>query len=246
MNFYPIFLHEMIIFKRRVAGIGYLFSTMITPLLYLIAFGLGLGKGMSVDGISYLVFVVPGICAMSSMTNSYTWIATSITVGRLHFKTFDEYMVSPITPTDIMLGEVLSGVVRGLFASSLVLIAGAIFGAGFPANPVFWIVWILNCLIFACFGVISGFLAKSHEDTATFSNLFIMPMSFFCGTFFPIDKLPYIIKTGLYFLPLTHASSALRASFMGQQVNINSIGIMILIFILCFYWGIVTIKRANR
>ncbi|MFH1860076.1 MAG: ABC transporter permease [bacterium] len=246
MNFYPIFLREMIIFKRRIVGLGYLFSTMITPLLYLIAFGLGLGRGMSVDGVSYLAFVVPGICAMSSMTNSYTWIATSIAVGRLHFKTFDEYSVSPVTAVDIMLGEVLSGVVRGLFASSLVLIAGAILGAGFPVSPVFLAVWILNCLIFACFGVISGFLAKSHEDTATFSNLFIMPMSFFCGTFFPIDNLPYFIKTGLYFLPLTHASNALRASFLGQQVNANSIIIMILIFILCFYCGIITIKRANR
>ncbi|MFH1963686.1 MAG: ABC transporter permease [bacterium] len=246
MNFYPIFLREMIIFKRRVAGLGYLFSTMITPLLYLIAFGLGLGKGMSVNGVSYLAFVVPGICAMSSMTNSYTWIATSITVGRLHFKTFDEYLVSPVTAVDIMLGEVLSGVVRGLFASSLVLIAASIFGAGFPVNPVFWAVWILNCLIFACFGVISGFLAKSHEDTATFSNFFIMPMSFFCGTFFPINKLPYFIQAGLNFLPLTHASSALRASFLGQPVNITSIVIMILVFILCFCWGIITIKRANR
>ncbi|MDI6795251.1 MAG: ABC transporter, partial [bacterium] len=93
MNFYPIFLREMIIFKRRLLNIGYLFSTMITPLLYLIAFGLGLGRGMSIEGVSYLMFVVPGICAMSSMINSYTWIATSISVGRLHFKTFDEYQV---------------------------------------------------------------------------------------------------------------------------------------------------------
>ncbi len=246
MNFYPIFLREMLIFKRRLLRIGYLFSTMITPLLYLVAFGLGLGRSISIEGVAYLMFVVPGICAMSSMTNSYSWIATSISVGRLHFKTFDEYQVSPVTATDIMLGEVLSGMVRGLFASSLILVAGAIFGAGFPANPVFLLVWILNCLIFACFGVISGFWAKSHEDTATFSNFFIMPMAFFCGTFFPIDKLPAFIKGFLYFLPLTHASNCLRASFLGQKVEVISLGIMLIFFVVCFYWGVLTIRRSNR
>ncbi|PIP41565.1 ABC transporter [Candidatus Desantisbacteria bacterium CG_4_9_14_3_um_filter_40_11] len=246
MNFYPIFLREMLIFKGRLLRVGYLFSNMITPLLYLITFGLGLGRGISIEGISYLMFVVPGICAMSSMTNSYTWIATSISVGRLHFKTFDEYQVSPVSATDIMLGEVLSGVVRGLFASSLILIAGAIFGVGFPQSPIFLLILVLNCLIFACFGVISGFWAKSHEDTSTFSNFFIMPMAFFCGTFFPIDKLPEFIKGFLYFLPLTHASNALRASFLGQEVNLISVGIMFAIFAVCFYWGVVTIRRSNR
>lgn len=246
MNFYPIFLREMLIFKRRLLRIGYLFSTMVTPLLYLVAFGLGLGRGISIDGISYLAFVVPGICAMSSMTNSYSWIATTIAVGRLHFKTFDEFQVSPVTATDIMLGEVLSGVVRGLFASSLILVAGAVFGAGFPQSPVFLLAWVLNCLIFACFGVISGFWAKSHEDTSTFSNFFIMPMAFFCGTFFPVDRLPYFIKAVLYFLPLTHASKALRASFLGQEVEMVSIGIMFAVFIISFYWGVATIRRSNR
>jgi Nod factor-specific ABC transporter NodJ protein len=246
MNFYPIFLREMIIFKRRLLRLGYLFSSMITPLLYLLTFGLGLGRGLSVEGVPYLMFVVPGICAMSSMTNSYTWIATSISVGRLHFKTFDEYLVSPATARDIMLGEVLSGVVRGLFASSLILVAGSIFGAGFPQSPIFLLVWVLNCLIFACLGVVFGFLAKSHEDTATFSNFFIIPMAFFCGTFFPIDKLPAFIKTFLYFLPLTHACKALRTSFLGQEVKIVSLGIMLLFFALCFYLGVVTIRRSNR
>ena len=84
MNFYPIFLREMLIFKKRLTRPGYIFSALVTPLLYLLAFGLGLGKGMTVEGISYLAFVVPGICAMSSMTNSYSGIATSLAVGRIH------------------------------------------------------------------------------------------------------------------------------------------------------------------
>ena len=246
MNFYPVFLREMIIFKRRLLRIGYLFSTMITPLLYLLAFGLGLGRDINIDGISYLAFVVPGICAMSSMTNSYTWSATSIAVGRLHFKTFDEYMISPVRPSAIMLGEVLAGVVRGIFASSFILIAGAIFGAGFPKNPVFLIAWLLNCLIFACLGVISGVLARSHEDTAAFSNFLIMPMAFFCGTFFPVDRLPYFIRGFLYLLPLTHTSRALRAGFLGKDIPAASLAIMIMFLIILFLSGVMMIRRSNK
>ena len=246
MNFYPIFLREMLIFRRRLLKVGYLFSTMITPVLYLVAFGLGLGKTIRVEGVSYLSFVVPGICAMSSMTNSYTWIATSISVGRLHFKTFDEFQVCPVSPWDIMTGEILGGLVRGMFASSLILVAGVLFGAGFPTHPVFYFVWMLNCLIFSCFGVVSGFYAKSHEDTSTFSNFVIMPMAFFCGTFFPIDKLPGFIKGILYFLPLTHAARALRSAFLGGKAAVESIVIMLTVFALSYLWGIVIIRRSNR
>lgn len=245
MNFYPVFLREMIIFRRRLLRFGYLLSTMITPLLYLVAFGLGLGRGISVDGVPYLAFVIPGICAMSSMTNSYTWIATSVAVGRLHFKTYEAYQISPLTATDIMTGQILSGMVRGLFASSLVIVAGALFGAGFPKSPAFYLAWILNCLIFACLGVVSGFRARSHEDTAIFSNFLIMPMAFFCGTFFPIEKLPGFIQACLYFLPLTHATKALRNGFMGNGVATESLLIMLVVLILSFYWGVYSIKKGE-
>lgn len=246
MNFYPILLREMIIFKRRLLKFGYLFSSMMTPVLYLVTFGLGLGRGMTIEGMSYLSFVVPGICAMSSMTNSFTWISTSISVGRLHFKTFDEYRISPVKSSDIMMGEILSGMIRGLFASSLVLLAGAAFGAGFPRNPVFFLAWGLNCLIFACLGVISGYLAKSHEDTALFSNFIIMPMAFFCGTFFPIERLPGFIRSALYCLPLTHSTKIMRSGFLGLPTDPASLVMLPVIFILAFFLGVITIGRSYK
>ena len=110
----------------------------------------------------------------------------------------------------------------------------------------FFVVWILNCLIFACFGVIAGFMAESHEDTAMFSNFFIMPMAFFCGTFFPVEKLPAFIRWILYFLPLTHATDALRATFLGRAPEWGSIAIMLAVFGICFYWGMFTIEKSNR
>ena len=59
--------------------------------------------------------------------------------------------------------------------------------------------------------------AKSHEDTATYSNFLIMPMAFFSGTFFPIDRMPAIVKAVIYVLPLTHTNILIRKTSLDEE-----------------------------
>ena len=243
---YPVFLREMLVFARRLKGSGYVFSALITPLLYLVTFGLGLGRGMTVSGVSYLLFVIPGICAMSTMTNAYNGVAVSISVGRLHFKSFELFLTSPISYASIVAGEVLAGAVRGLFASCFVVIAGLALGAHIPLSPIFYMAWILTALIFSCTGVIAGFWASSHEDTSQFSNFFIMPMSFFCGTFFAVDKLPPVIRWILYCLPLTHATRAMRNGFVGSGTPWMSLVALCVFLVVFFFIALYMVKRSKR
>jgi ABC-2 type transport system permease protein len=243
---YPVFLREMLVFGRRLKGSGYVFSALVTPLLYLLTFGLGLGRGMSMSGVSYLVFVIPGICAMSTMTNSYNGVAVSISVGRLHFKSFELFLTSPIAYWEIVAGEVLAGAVRGLFASAFVLVAGAILGAHLPTSPIFYPAWALTALLFSCTGVIAGFWASSHEDTSQFSNFFIMPMAFFCGTFFSIDKLPKAIRVILHFLPLTHATKSMRAGFTGGPLPWESLFVLAGFVCILFAIALVMVHHSKK
>ena len=83
MNVWPVFLREMMIFANRLKKPGYVMAMLVTPLLYLVTFGLGLGRQINMGESTYLIFIVPGICAMSTMTNSFTGIASSLAVGRL-------------------------------------------------------------------------------------------------------------------------------------------------------------------
>ena len=115
MNWYPIFLREMIQFKKKLFRLGYIFTSMMVPLLYLLAFGLGLGRSVQVPGGTYLGFLLPGLVAMSSMNNSYNWVASGLNLSRVYFKTFQVLIQAPIAPTSIMAGYVLAGMVRGLF-----------------------------------------------------------------------------------------------------------------------------------
>lgn len=214
---YPVFLREMLIFKHKLLRVGYLFSAMVTPIIYLVTFGLGLGRHVSISGGNYAAFLVPGLVAMTSMNNSYTWVASALNMNRLYFKTFQVLVQAPIRPSSILLGEIAAGMAKGLFASLLIILAGYAAAPGFGLSAILLVALLVNCFLFANLGVITGMRAKSHEDTATYSNFFIMPMAFLSGTFFQVDRLPMVLKAMVYILPLTHTNILIRKTTMDFQ-----------------------------
>ncbi|HSB51137.1 MAG TPA: ABC transporter permease [Dissulfurispiraceae bacterium] len=214
---YPVFLREMLLFRRKLLRAGYLFSAMVVPVIYLVTFGLGLGRNVTIHGTDYLTFLVLGLVAMSSMNNSYSWVASALTLNRLYFKTFQIFVQAPIRPVSLMTGEVLAGMVKGLFASSLIAAVGYVTSPSFSLSALVVFTVFLNCFVFASLGVISGMLAKSHEDTATYQNFFILPMAFFSGTFFPVDNLPGFLKFLVHIMPLTHTNVLVRKTALDGE-----------------------------
>jgi ABC-2 type transport system permease protein len=234
IEWYPVFLKEMLHFKRKLLRMGYIFSAMMAPIIYLITFGVGLGRTVRLsEGTDYLTFLLPGLVAMSSMNNSYSWVASSLNLSRIYFKTFQVYIQSPVKPFSIMIGEVLAGMVKGLFASLLIIVVGFVVPSKFSINLIFVVTLLLNCFMFASLGVITGMITKSHEDTATYSNFFIMPMAFFSGTFFSIDRIPAIFKPMIYIMPLTHTNILIRKTFIDIEGLISLI--VIIFYCFCFF-----------
>ena len=229
-GWYPIFLREMLLFRRKLLRVGYLFSAMVVPIIYLVTFGLGLGRNVQIEGKDYLSYLIPGLVAMSSMNNSYTWVASSLNLNRLYFKGFQIFVQAPIQASAIMIGEVLAGMVKGLFASFLILIVGYVLAHDLSITPLFVITLLLNSFLFAGLGVITGMITKSHEDTATYNNFFILPMAFFSGTFFPIDRIPETLRPVVWLLPLTHTNLLIR------QTSVNTDGLLSLA-VLVLYAG---------
>jgi ABC-2 type transport system permease protein len=226
MNWYPIFLREILIFERRLLRLGYVVSAFLMPLLYLLAFGLGLGRQVNISGGSYLNYLLPGLVAMSSMINAYTWVANGLTMGRLYFQTFQVYVQAPVSAAAIVWGQVAAGIVRGLLSSLILLILGVVIGSGLNLNLMFLLSLAVNCLLFAALGVVVGMRSKSHEDTANFSNFFIMPMAFFSGTFFPIHEMPWILQIIVTCLPLTHTNYLLRSPSWDLN-SLISLGVLV-------------------
>jgi ABC-2 type transport system permease protein len=220
-GWFPIFLREMLLFRRKLLKPGYLVSAMLVPLIYLAVFGLGLGKSVRLNGSDYISFLIPGLVAMSSMNNSYTWVASSLNLNRLYFKTFQIFIQAPVSAGAIMLGEVLAGMVKGLFAALLLVVMGLCIPGHFAVTPLFILAMVSNCFMFACLGVITGMLAKSHEDTSTYNNFFILPMSFLSGTFFPLDRLPAFLKGVIFLFPLTHTNIVIRKETLDGEALVS-------------------------
>lgn len=245
-DWYPIFLREIILFKRKLFKLGYLLSTMMIPIIYLIVFGLGLGRGVQIfSGKDYLDFLIPGLVAMSSMTNSYNWIANSVNLGKLYFKTFQIFIQVPVSSFSIVWGEVLSGMVKGLFAASLIIVVGLLTTSKSFITFPFLIALILNCFLFASLGFTVGMLSKSHEETASYFNFFILPMAFFCGTFFPIDRIPQVFKPIVYVLPLTYTNILIRKESFDLESFIALL-VLLLYSTFCFSWGATLIKHYSE
>jgi Nod factor-specific ABC transporter NodJ protein len=245
VKWYPVFLREMLLFRAKLFRLGYIFSSMFVPLLYLLAFGLGLGRSVRISGGSYLEFLLPGLIAMSSMTNSYNWVASGLNLGRLYFKTFQVLVQAPIPPSAIMIGEILSGMARGLFASLMIIIVGIVVGKGAFLTPIFLAALLLNCFLFSSLGVVVGMITKSHEDTSTYSNFFILPMAFFSGTFFPIDHMPTLLKGIVLMLPLTHTNILMRKAHVDAGFIISA-GVLVIYSILIFLFGASLIRNYSE
>ncbi len=244
-GWYPVFLREMLLFRRKLLRLGYVTSAMVTPIIYLLTFGLGLGRNVTIQGTSYLAFLVPGLTAMTSMNNSYNWVATALNMNRLYYRTFQIWVQAPIQPVSILLGQILAGMVKGLFASALIIAVGFLAAPGFAVSFWFFLALLLNCFLFANMGVIVGMRAESHEDTGVYSNFFIMPMAFLSGTFFQVDRMPVYLKAVIYVLPLTHTNVLIRKTAWDLEAWI-SLAVLVAYALAFFACGAALIRRYNE
>lgn len=193
-------------------------SGLVSPLIYILAFGLGLGSALDQAiqppaGDNYLQFILPGMVALSSMTISFGGTTFSICGERLYSKTFEEILLLPVHPLALFLGKMLAGVVRGLMTSGSVIAIALIVTRNWHfLSPLFLLVLILNCSVFAGLGVIVGLNVKSLEGVGLMNNFLIVPMSFLGATFFDPQTLPAVLKGIVYLLPLTYTSISLRSA----------------------------------
>jgi ABC-type multidrug transport system permease subunit len=209
-----IFWGDWLELRVRIAQVAA--SGLISPIIYILAFGLGLGSSLPQPavGSNYLEFILPGMVALSSMTISFGGTTFSICGDRLFSKTFEELLLVPIHPLALHLGKMLAGVVRGLMTSGSVIVVAVLFTGQVWSflNPLFLLLLVLNSAVFAGLGVLVGLSVRSLESVGLFNNFIIVPMSFLGATFFDPATLPVGLKAIVYLLPLTYTSIGLRSA----------------------------------
>lgn len=221
-------------------------SALVSPLLYMIALGWGLGSTSSVTDRPYIDFLVPGIIALTTMNTSFSAVGQPLNVQRLFERSFDQIIISPTPMSAYIFGQMLGGAFRGMYSGVLILLLSIPFGANIQVSVPFLLVMLLNGMTFAALGVLSAIVASSHGDIARFSTFVILPMTFLCNTFFPLDRVPEFIQFLINILPLTHASGSLRA--MAYGASPSSLSLLILLAYATVFMivaNVVVIRRKN-
>ena len=187
------------------------------PLFYVLGLGYGLGTIVpDIDGIPYLRYVAPGLM-ISSVMQSVTIEATYMIFTKMeHQRVYASMILSPLTFSDILLGEILWIMTKGLICGGTVLALLLAFGIG-PLWPGILGVplMLLSGFIFASLGLIVTSVASGYDSFNYYFTLFIGPMFFFSGIFFPVQNLGPWVERLAWVFPLTHLVGISRSLLAG-------------------------------
>ena len=243
MDIWTVFWRDWVVLRRRLTK--FILSRMVAPMLYLVAFGWGLGRSIQVVSGTYLDFLVPGILALNSMNISFNSI-TPVHAERIYHKSLEEYLIAPIWPPAFVIGKVLAAVLRGLISSAIIIALALLFGAQIAFSPLFLAVLVLNCVIFAEIGFLAAMKISTYEEMGQVNTYILLPMSFLCGTFFSTHALPAAVRFFIELLPLTHTSYLLRG--LGTETAVSPLSLLVLLAyaVLCFAWSCRAFSHLRR
>ena len=197
-------------------------TNVANPLLFLFAFGYGLGAVIDrIAGLSYLEFVVPGMMAYSAMFAS-SFETTISAYARFDLqRTWDAILATPVALSELLLGETVWAATKGMLSAISVLVVGWIWG-GVPSTGGALLslpVVALACLCFAACGLAATAHARSWEFFSYFFTFWVTPMFIFCGTFFEIDRFPAFVQWLAWLLPMSHTIAIVRPLMTGLPLD---------------------------
>lgn len=208
--------HHLLVYRRTWRGT--IFSTFLSPILFLAAIGIGLGtfvdqsQPAGLEGVGYLAFLAPGLLAAQAMQTAAFESTYPVMAGIRWLKTYVAMILSPLGTRHVAVGQLIWTGSRVTFGATIFVAVMAVFGAVDPWRGLLLLpVAALTGLAFAA--PIQAFAASQRNDNP-FASLFrfvITPMFIFSGTFFPISQLPEVLQVVAYLTPLWHGVALARA-----------------------------------
>ncbi len=217
------------------------------PVIILLAMGLGLGAYVGlVDGQEYIEFIAPGIIASYAMFSA-SFECTYGSFFRMEYqKTYDAIIATPLNVEDVIAGEIFWGATRSFMTGTVILIIAA----AFQLVPSPWALLIpplsfLGGILFAAIAILFTSVVPSIYSFNYYFTLFITPMFFFSGVFFPLSSFPEIVQTLSWILPLTPVVHLTRALISGEfHLNLLlALALIIVLTALFFSISLVTMRR---
>ncbi|MCH3978375.1 MAG: ABC transporter permease [Candidatus Methanomethylophilus sp.] len=246
-DIFRVALPDMYYLRRNILVL--LATSIVTPLLYLVAFGYGLGNGitMEADGetFEYIAYMVPGVVALTTVTSSFTTVSNKLMIQKRFYESFDEMLLCPITKTSLVLGKSVLGIVKSALCGSIMLALGCCLSGDMHITAGLIGCMLLSCMTFSLLGVAAGMIIPDLPSMNLFNSFVILPMTFLCGTMFSIDSLPDAAADIIWCLPLTHTSECLRACALGLDFPWISLAVLIAYAVAFYLLGMFALRKSE-
>ncbi|CAN7250582.1 ABC transporter permease [Acidovorax sp. LjRoot66] len=253
-RWWPVFLRNLLVWRKL--AIPSLVGNIAEPLMWLVAFGYGMGAlvgevNVAAEGgmtkVPYILFLASGSICMSAM-NAASFEALYSAFSRMHVqKTWDGIMNAPVRLDDVVLAEMLWAAFKALFTVTAIL--GVMLALGISHSPKLLVAWpvLLGVgIMFSSIALIFNALAKGYDFFTYYFTLVLTPMMFLSGVFFPREQLPPIVRAISDWLPLTNAVELVRPLFMDQwPAHPWRHGLVLVVTTVAAFWVALALTRRR-
>jgi lipooligosaccharide transport system permease protein len=257
LRFWPVFLRNLLVWRKL--AIPSLVGNIAEPLMWLVAFGYGMGAlvgEITMPGISgvgsdvkvpYILFLASGSICMSAM-QAASFEALYSAFSRMHVqKTWDGIMNAPVGLDDIVLAEMLWAAFKSLFTVTAIM--GVMLVLSISHSPKLLLAWPILLgvgITFSCIALIFNALANGYDFFTYYFTLFLTPMMFLSGVFFPLEQLPSAVRVVADWLPLSNAVALVRPLFMDQwPVQWLHHTLVLVVYAVVSFWVALALTRKR-
>ena len=211
-------------------------APVITTSLYFVVFGSAIGSRMvSIDGVSYGAFIVPGLIMLTVLTESLNNASFGIYMPKFA-GTIYEMLSAPISYLEVLAGYVGAAASKSVMLGTIILLTARVFVPFEVQHPVAMLGFlILTSVTFSLLGFAIGIWADSWEKTSIVPMMIVTPLTFLGGSFYSLSMLPPIWQKITLFNPVVYLINGFRWSFYGKSdVNVVlSVSMTIAFMLIC-------------
>lgn len=221
-----------------------LINTLAIPLTFFLAFGLGLREYIGeVNGVSYMAFIAPGLISMTVLLEAYRTGSWGLWLDRWHQKMIDEYRIKPVGTSDIIIGQILGGftvaLVKGTVVALVLLLLSDVH-IQWRCLVFYLLLMFPGSIVFTCLGSMVGTAVPKPDNIAQSQSIFITPLLYLGGLFFPITSLPDWIMPVVRWLPTTAVFDGGRSILLHGTIDSHYIVSLLIwafvTFVLATWW----------
>jgi len=193
-----------------------LLPSVMTTTLYFLIFGNFIGSRLgTLQGVSYIDYIIPGLIMMSVITTSYSNVSSTFFSAKFQ-RNIEELLVSPMKNSTMLWGFVSGGVIRGCLVGTLVTIVSLIFSPLhiYDIGLVIFVM-ILTSILFALGGFLNALYANKFDDISIIPTFILSPLTYLGGVFYSISLLPDFWRKASLFNPILYIVNVFRYGFLG-------------------------------